>query len=213
VWSRLCGRSRAGAAKPGSPGQIRSGGRGQLAIRVLDLPIHNPQVLLRVGPNDLVAGDPAGLLGRRVDLEPAGQAAPERKLLGLAPTPSGPKVVQRGSRRPLGKRFRWWARQDLNLGTSSLSEICAWACFPRIVPATWANDAPLETATNRSAPMGCGPNVDQARPARGGSGAPRRGPWLARETPAGCPRQASPTGAIALLGEPWRGLGQRHPPV
>jgi hypothetical protein len=105
VWSRLCGRSGAGTAKPGSPGQIRSGGRGQLAIRVLDLPIHNPQVLLRVGPNDLVAGDPAGLLGRRVDLEAAGQAAPERKLLGLAPTPSGPKVVQRGSRRPLGKRF------------------------------------------------------------------------------------------------------------
>ena len=51
----LCGRSAAG------PGQIRSGGRGQLASRVLDLPIHDPQVLRRIGPNDLIAGDPAGL--------------------------------------------------------------------------------------------------------------------------------------------------------
>jgi hypothetical protein len=33
-----------------------------------------------------------------------------------------------------------------------------------------------------------------------------------KETPAGCPRQASPARAIALLGEPWRGLGQGHPP-
>jgi hypothetical protein len=72
---------------------------------VLDLPIHDPQLLLRVGPNDLVAGDPAGMPGRRVDLEVAGQAAPERKLLGLAPG----QVVQRSSRRPLRKRFRWWA--------------------------------------------------------------------------------------------------------
>jgi hypothetical protein len=79
---------------------------------VLDLPIHDPQLLLRVGPNDLVAGDPAGMPGRRVDLEVAGQAAPERKLLGLAPG----QVVQRSSRRPLRKRFRWWGCQDLNLG-------------------------------------------------------------------------------------------------
>ena len=57
-----------------------------------------------------------------------------------------------------------------------------------------------------------GPNVDQVHVARGGSGAPRGGPWLARETPAGCPRHASPARAIALLGEPWRGLGQGHPP-
>ena len=40
------------------------------------------------------------------------------------------------------------------------------AYFPRIVPATWANDAPLETATNRWVPMACGPNVDQARSSR-----------------------------------------------
>jgi hypothetical protein len=39
-------------------------------------------------------------------------------------------------------------------------------------------------------------------PARGGSGAPRRGPWLARETPAGCPRQASPPGNRLVRGSP-----------
>jgi hypothetical protein len=50
----------------------------------------------------------------------------------------------------------------LEPAASSLSEIWAWACFPRITPATWANDAPLETVTNRSEPMGCGPNVDQS---------------------------------------------------
>src|SRR4029450_1045694 len=73
------------------------------------------------------------------------------------------------------------------------------------------NDAPLETGANRSAPMACEPNVDQACPACGGSGAPRRGPWLARETPAGCPRQASPAGAIALLGGALAGSGPGHP--
>jgi hypothetical protein len=36
---------------------------------------------------------------------------------------------------------------------------------PRIAPTTWADDVPLETVTNRSAPMDCGPNVDQARDA------------------------------------------------
>jgi hypothetical protein len=49
------------------------------------------------------------------------------------------------------------------LKSSDLSGFCPRACFCRIEPATWANDAPLETATNRSAPMACGPNVDQAR--------------------------------------------------
>jgi hypothetical protein len=55
--------------------------------------------------------------------------------------------------------------------------------------------------------MACGPNVDQAHPARGGSGAPHCGPCLARETPAGCPRQASPAMAIALLGGALAGSG------
>ena len=50
----------------------------------------------------------------------------------------------------------------LEPGTSSLSGFCTRACFCRIAPATRANDEPLETATNRWVPMGCGPNVDQA---------------------------------------------------
>jgi hypothetical protein len=70
-----------------------------------------------------------------------------------------------------------------------------------------SSDVPLVTATRAHASIACGPNVDQVHVARGGSGAPRGGPWLARKTPAGCPRQASPAWAIALLGEPWRGSG------
>jgi hypothetical protein len=42
--------------------------------------------------------------------------------------------------------------------------------------------------------LACGPRVDQACVARGGSGAPRGGPWLARETPAGCPDKQAPPG-------------------
>jgi hypothetical protein len=39
--------------------------------------------------------------------------------------------------------------------------------FPRMAPATWANDVPLETVANRSVPMACGPNVDQTGSPRG----------------------------------------------
>jgi hypothetical protein len=53
--------------------------------------------------------------------------------------------------------------------TSSLSGFCTRACFPRIASATCANDVPLETATNRWAPMACGPNVDQPGARAGGS--------------------------------------------
>jgi hypothetical protein len=56
---------------------------------------------------------------------------------------------------------------------SSLSGFCTQACLRRIPPATCANDTPLETATHRSVPMGCKPNVDHPRDAhrsgRGGS--------------------------------------------
>jgi hypothetical protein len=52
--------------------------------------------------------------------------------------------------------------RERDLVTSSASGICAWACSPRIAPAAWANDAPLETVTNRWTPMACGPNVDQS---------------------------------------------------
>jgi hypothetical protein len=50
----------------------------------------------------------------------------------------------------------------LEPAASSLSGFCTRACFPRIAPATWANGVPLETVVNRSVPMACGPNVDQA---------------------------------------------------
>jgi hypothetical protein len=89
---------------------------------------------------------------------------------------------------------------------SSLSGICAWPCFPRIVSATWPNDAPLETAANRSAPMGCGPNVDQARPARGAA-AHRVADLGWKVDPRRLPRQASPARAIALLGGALAGSG------
>jgi hypothetical protein len=46
--------------------------------------------------------------------------------------------------------------------SSSISGFSTRACFRRIAPATWANDVPLETVANRSIPMECGPNVDQA---------------------------------------------------
>jgi hypothetical protein len=58
---------------------------------------------------------------------------------------------------------------------SSLSGFCAWVCFRRIASATCAEDLPLETAVNRSDPMACGPNVDQAGPLSG----PRGCPWAA----------------------------------
>ena len=95
------------------------------------MPIHDPQLLLRAGPNDLVAGDPAGMPGRRVDLEAAaGQAAPERKLLGWRRA-KWSQVVQRSSRGPLRKRFRWWACQDFNLGPHPYQQNVGNRCAKR----------------------------------------------------------------------------------
>jgi hypothetical protein len=45
---------------------------------------------------------------------------------------------------------------------SSLSGFSTRVCSPRIVRATCANNLSLETVVNRSVPMACGPNVDQA---------------------------------------------------
>jgi hypothetical protein len=69
-----------------------------------------------------------------------------------------------------GRRFRWsstvwWACQDLNLGPhpyqgSAPGPVSAGS---RLQPArTTYRWRPLETVANRSAPMACGPNVDQA---------------------------------------------------
>jgi hypothetical protein len=53
-------------------------------------------------------------------------------------------------------------RQGWPQAMSHLSGFCTRACFPRIAPATCANDVPLETVADRSVPLACGPNVDQA---------------------------------------------------
>ena len=72
------------------------------------------------------------------------------------------------SEREADQRFRWSRRvvglPGLEPGTSSLSGFCPAACSPRKRLATWATThrlRPLETTGNRSAPMACGPNVDQ----------------------------------------------------
>jgi hypothetical protein len=62
----------------------------------------------------------------------------------------------------------------LEPGASSLSGFCIRSCFPRIAPATWVNDVPLETAANRSVsrvwtkrgPTWCGGRVARSRPVR-----------------------------------------------
>jgi hypothetical protein len=55
-------------------------------------------------------------------------------------------------------------------------------------------------------------NVDQTRPARGRRRtASRTSPRQGRPPPA--TPTSEPRPATALLGKPWRGLGQGHPPV
>jgi hypothetical protein len=70
--------------------------------------------------------------------------------------------------------------------------------FPHDRSCDLGNDAPLETATNRSAPMGCGPTLDQARPARGA--AALRVADLARQgrpPPAAPDKRAPPSNRLA----------------
>jgi hypothetical protein len=61
-------------------------------------------------------------------------------------------------------------------------------------PRLMAHTPPLETVANRSAPMGCGPNVDQARPARRRQRRTALRPCRRKADPACCPRQATPPG-------------------
>jgi hypothetical protein len=65
---------------------------------------------------------------------------------------------------------------------------------------------PLETVANRSAPMGCGPNVDQARP-HAGAAALRVADlaWQGRPPPAAPDKRAPP--ATAFLGGALAGSG------
>jgi hypothetical protein len=57
-------------------------------------------------------------------------------------------------------------RQDLNLGPHPYQGSAPGPVSPGSPPATWANDAPLETVANRSVPMACGPNVGPGRARR-----------------------------------------------
>src|SRR5918998_389422 len=71
---------------------------------------------------------------------------------------------------------------------------------------TCANDVPLETVANRSVAIGCGPDVDQARPLAGAA-ALRVADLGWQGRPRRLPRQASPAWAIALLGGALAGSG------
>ena len=50
------------------------------------------------------------------------------------------------------------------IGDLILIRVLPIGSFPRMTPATCANDAPLQTVGNGSGPMACGPNVDHRPP-------------------------------------------------
>jgi DNA-binding transcriptional ArsR family regulator len=112
-------------------------------------------------------------------------------------------------------RHRWACRPGARPSRSTSSSGTArppsgWsttACPPRSCPTT-STAGPTSWGS-------CGPPWPPAEPdtPAGGSGAPQRGPCLARQTPADRPRQASPAGNRLVRGSPWRGLGQGHPPL
>jgi hypothetical protein len=82
--------------QPGSgsgPGERRPPGPLASASRVLNLPVHDPQVLVRIGPDYFEAGDPAGMLGRCVPFQ-----IPH-------PDDSMPAVLDRAG--PFQPRLRW----------------------------------------------------------------------------------------------------------
>jgi single-strand DNA-binding protein len=86
--------------------------------------------------------------------------------------------VERTSQRGNGERSSGRERQDVGapgLGQGRLAYgsmpytdelilirvTCTPSCFTRITPATWSNHALLEIVADRSAPVACGPHVDQ----------------------------------------------------
>ena len=110
----------------------------------------------------------------------------------------------------LPAKMLWWACQDLNLGPhpyqgSAPGPVSAGSRLP---PArTTYRWRPLETVANRSAPMACGPNVDQARPLAGAAalrvadlgwqGDPRRLPPTSEPRPGDRLVRGSPGGVWA----------------
>jgi hypothetical protein len=146
-------------------------------------------------PNDSRGGRQHRALSprrRHQDLESHAARAP-------APAPGIPAAARRLPRPPTDPNYRRIGTATVRCMARSFErerpypyQGSAPACFLRIAPATCANDLPVETAGDRCEPLGSvgvwtkrGPS---ACPAPGGSGAPPGGPWLARQTPAGCPR-------------------------
>jgi hypothetical protein len=95
--------------------------------------------------------------------------------------------------------------------TSSISGFCTRVCFRRISPescTTMYRQRPLRTARSDGVWTKRGPGTSRSRGQRRSA---HGGPCLARQTPPAAPdKRARP--ATASLGEPWRGLGQGHPP-
>jgi hypothetical protein len=96
-----------------------------------------------------------------------------------------PPTLQRPRRHPSAGLY--WASQarepdspalcrgpGARTGDLILIRILPGDLFPQDRTRDLRDDVALETVANRSAPMACGPNVDQARPARGGNDAPPR---------------------------------------
>ena len=103
------------------------------------------------------------MLVRAVKL-PSGEIdAQTSSLIGLHPSLPGPE--RQGTSILAGHRPFWWAWEDLNLrphpyqGSAPRPVSAGSRRQPARTTYRWR---PLETVANRSAPMACGPNVDQA---------------------------------------------------
>jgi hypothetical protein len=103
----------------------------------------------------------------------------------------------------------WWAWEDLNLRPHPYQGSAPGSVSPgsRLPPArTTYRWRPLETVANRSAPLACGPNVDQPRRERGQRrSASRTLPRQGRPPPAAPDKRAPP--ATALVGGALAGSG------
>jgi hypothetical protein len=163
LWAGGGGRAcplRGEVARPagGAPGGRRRCGQGSRPRRELAAPAawlpSSGWWATTVGGSP--GGGPAGW-------PPLGVQAGMRCGPSAAQAGSGRSRLAAGSSVTCG--IGWWACQDLNLGPhpyqgSAPGPVCAGSRLP---PArTTYRWRPLETVANRSAPMGCGPNVDQA---------------------------------------------------
>jgi hypothetical protein len=102
---------------------------------------------------------------------------------GCSPMPASPPLTVIGG--------GVWHKAHPYQGSAHRLVFPGWHLRPGRTMNCWR---PLETVTNRSAPMACGPDMDQAHPARGGSGAPHRGPCLAGDPRPAAPDKRAPPG-------------------